>query len=110
VNHYWSIPASEVIDGLGTRREGLTGAEAAERLRLHGRNTLAVGHGPAKALWLFLDRFRSPLVLILIFAAIVAFVVHDWLPHRPGDRSSRQCSALSRNIAPTMRLPGFSSR
>jgi len=76
---YWSLPATEVLAGLGSRSDGLSADDAAARLKIFGGNTIVTGHAPAKSLRLFLDRFRSPLVLILIFAAIVAFIVHDWL-------------------------------
>ncbi len=76
---YWSIPTEALMGALGSHRQGLSASLAAERLRLFGPNTITTGRGQAKGLRLFLDRFRSPLVLILIFAAIVAFVVHDWL-------------------------------
>ncbi len=77
--YYWSHCADEVLDALGSHRHGLSAEAAAGRLRQYGRNTLAAGPGQSKALRLFLDRFRSPLVLILVFAAVVAFIVHDWL-------------------------------
>ena len=79
VDKYWSIPAEAVIGALGSHPDGLSAQVAAERLRQFGRNTITTGRGQAKGLRLFLDRFRSPLVLILIFAAIVAFIVQDWL-------------------------------
>ena len=52
---------------------------AVERLQRYGANALAAERKRVKALWLFVDRFRSPLVLILVFAATVALFVHDWL-------------------------------
>lgn len=68
-----------MLSALGSNRLGLDSSTAAQRLQEHGRNTLTSESKHAKALWLFIDRFRSPLVLILVFAAIVALVVHDWL-------------------------------
>ena len=79
VEKYWSRPLAEVTDALGARQDGLSPAVSAERLRLFGPNTIVADHAQTRALRLFIDRFRSPLVLILIFAAIVAFIVHDWL-------------------------------
>ncbi|MBU1057753.1 MAG: magnesium-translocating P-type ATPase [Proteobacteria bacterium] len=76
---YWNRPINEVIEGLGSYRDGLDTATATERLQRYGRNTLVTDRGRHRALRLFLDRFRSPLVLILIFAAVVALIVHDWL-------------------------------
>ncbi len=77
--NYWSRTADELLLALDSNRQGLDSKSAQTRLQHYGRNTLAVDHGPDKAVRLFLDRFRSPLVLILIFAAVIAFLVHDWL-------------------------------
>ncbi len=77
--NYWSRPGDEMIAALGANREGLAPATAAEHMRRYGCNSLTAEHGHRQALWLFIERFRNPLVLILIFAALVALVVHDWL-------------------------------
>ena len=76
---YWSRSIDELLKALGTTRQGLASATAEQRLQQYGRNTLSMDHGSFKLARLFLERFRSPLVLILIFAAFVAFIVHDWL-------------------------------
>src|SRR5262249_19511930 len=55
---------------------GLTSAEARSKLSRHGPNTLA-GHRREQALTVLSRQFRSPLVLILIFAAIVSGVVGE---------------------------------
>lgn len=68
-----------MLESLGSNRQGLDMATAAERLRQNGRNTFIADHGRSKALELFLNQFRSPLVLILIFAAIIALIVQDCL-------------------------------
>jgi len=75
---YWSRPADEMLAAMGSSRDGLSAGDAAERLQHHGPNLVAEDR-QRKVLRLFLDRFRSPLILILIFAALVAVVVHDWL-------------------------------
>ncbi len=58
---------------------GLDCATALEHLQTYGRNSLKPERQRNKILLLFLERFRSPLVLILIFAAFVSAVVRDWL-------------------------------
>ena len=77
IANYWSRPADEVIKELGGSRNGLDGVTATERLQRYGRNTLVTEQGRSKTLRLFLNQFRSPLVLILVFAAIIALIVHD---------------------------------
>lgn len=76
---YWSKPVDEMLTDMGSNRNGLDANTVEEKLQRYGRNTLVADDGRGKALKLFLDRFRSPLVLILIFAALVAFILKDWL-------------------------------
>lgn len=74
---YWSRPAAELIGQLQTTATGLSSDQARERLARQGDNSL----GRSAAVWpwrLFARQFYSPLVLILIFAAVVsAFVGED---------------------------------
>ncbi len=71
---FWSVPADELLGRLGTRAGGLSSTEAQARLRDAGPNV--IGHrGGATALAAFAQQFRSPLVLILIFAAVVSVFV-----------------------------------
>ena len=73
---FWSLPAGETLKALGSEPTGLTPAEARLRLSRYGRNTLADHHGE-QALAVLLRQFRSPLVLILIFAASVSAFVGE---------------------------------
>jgi Mg2+-importing ATPase len=75
---YWQLPAAELSARLGSSPHGLGGAEAAARLALHGANVLREERA-LSALRMLADQFRSPLVLILVFAAVVSLVVRDWL-------------------------------
>ena len=73
---YWSAPAETLMSGLRSSPSGLSSGEAQGRLREVGPN--AVGRkGRASALVAFARQFRSPLVLILIFAAIVSAFVGE---------------------------------
>lgn len=76
---YWSRTPAELMVQLGTRPSGLSTAEAAQALERFGHNTLAPAAPGFRILRLFLGRFRSPLVLVLVFAAGIALVLHDWL-------------------------------
>ena len=73
-NAYWSIPANELLGRLETSPSGLSASGAASRLAKCGRNTPTL-RSDATALGLFAQQFRSPLVLILVFAAIVSTFV-----------------------------------
>jgi P-type Mg2+ transporter len=73
---FWSIPAAELLQQLQTTLQGLTNDEARQRFIRYGANLLK----PKKrsnTLTLLLSQFKSPLILILIFAVGLSFVVHD---------------------------------
>ena len=73
---YWARPADELARELGSTPAGLSMAEAEARLRTAGPNTL--GHkGGHPAVAALARQFRSPLVLILIFAAVVSAFVGE---------------------------------
>lgn len=75
---YWCLPIDKVLKALDSCQNGLGVSDAAERLQYFGRNNIA-GRQKGKLLWLFLNRFLNPIVLILICAASIAAVLHDWL-------------------------------
>ncbi|MGZ7066232.1 MAG: cation-transporting P-type ATPase, partial [Candidatus Aminicenantales bacterium] len=78
VSLYWSRPAADILAELGGTPDGLKAAEAQARLERVGPNALAPRRR-ATALTTFLRQFRSPLVLILIFAAVVAAIAGEWV-------------------------------
>lgn len=74
LNTFWSSTAQNVEDNLGSSSRGLTSAEANKRLLARGsvnkeKDFQVVG--------LLLDQFKSPLVLVLIGAAILSFFLQD---------------------------------
>jgi Mg2+-importing ATPase len=75
---YWSRTASDVMAELGTSLQGLSAAEAADRLREHGANTVA-DRDERTGLKLLLRQFASPLVLILVFGAVVSLFLRVWV-------------------------------
>ncbi len=68
---YWAKSAPDVMRDLGTSQNGLTTIQATASRQRYGRNAIGTS-GNATALQTFLAQFRSPLVLILIFAAVVS--------------------------------------
>jgi Mg2+-importing ATPase len=73
---FWSVPAAELIERVGTNLQGLTTGEAQRRLVGYGSNVLE----PKKrsdAATLFLAQFSSPIILILVFAAGLSFFLHE---------------------------------
>jgi Mg2+-importing ATPase len=77
-NAYWSRSADDVLSRLSTSRDGLGIEEAEARLQQYGPNALRA-QAKATPLRLFLEQLKSPLVLILIFAAVVSLVVQEWV-------------------------------
>ncbi len=73
---YWSMPAQTLLAGLKSSPSGLSSGEAEARLRETGPNTVG-RKGRTSAISAFVRQFRSPLVLILIFAAIVSAFVGE---------------------------------
>jgi Mg2+-importing ATPase len=73
---FWSIPSVELLQQLQTSLEGLTSEEAQQRLLRYGVNLLK----PKKksdTLTLLSAQFKSPIILILIFAAGLSLFLHD---------------------------------
>ena len=73
---FWTVTAAELFQELQTTPQGLTDDEAKERLKRYGVNLLK----PKKksdALTLLLSQFKSPIILILLFAAVLSLFLHD---------------------------------
>ena len=73
---YWNLPSQVVIEQLQTSSQGLASGEAQNRLQVYGPNILSTKKR-YDALALLAGQFKSPIVLILIFAAILSFFLHD---------------------------------
>jgi Mg2+-importing ATPase len=73
---YWSLTAEEVLKSLGGAPSGLTEAEAGQRLEEFGANALKPKKRPSTLTFL-LSQYKSPIILILIFAAVLSFFLRD---------------------------------
>jgi Mg2+-importing ATPase len=73
---FWSKPAADLLAEVGATPQGLAGAEAQKRLLRYGPNTLRA-RKRTDTLSLFLRQFKSPIILILIGAAILSLVLKD---------------------------------
>ena len=71
VNSYWALAPEELLQRLETTTQGLTSSQAAERLQRFGVNQLREER-PLSRLQVVLRQLASPLLLLLVFAAIVA--------------------------------------
>ena len=74
VEAYWSLTIEQLLFALHASKNGLQPADAEGRLKQYGLNVISA-QKQATAVRLFLSQFKSPLVLILIFTAIVSGVV-----------------------------------
>ena len=75
---YWSREVAELGAALRSGHRGLSSENAAEQLRLVGPNSLEDARR-LTALRLLLRQFESPLVLILVFAAVVSLALRQWV-------------------------------
>src|SRR5512136_299288 len=73
---FWSVPSLELLQQLQTTPEGLTSDEVRQRLSRYGSNLLKP-EKKSDALTLLLAQFKSPIILILIFAAGLSFFLHN---------------------------------
>ena len=72
----WHVAASAALAHLQSKPQGLTTAEAQQRLIRHGPNRLR--EKPPRPVWLkFIDQFKNLLVLVLIGAAGLAAAIGD---------------------------------
>jgi P-type Mg2+ transporter len=74
---FWSVSASHMLQELGTSSQGLTSEAARQALSRHGFNLLRP-RKKSTATVLFLAQFKSPIIIILIFAAALAMALHDY--------------------------------
>ena len=68
------LSANDVVAHTRTRPEGLTQADAAERLKTHGPNVIPRGKGDT-ALDLIWRQINNPLIWVLLVSAVVAMAV-----------------------------------
>ncbi|MFW6174844.1 MAG: cation-translocating P-type ATPase [Chloroflexota bacterium] len=74
----WHARESSVaLESLESSADGLSSSEAARRLKLYGPNRLREAKGVSRLELLF-EQFRSPLILILISAAVLLISVSIW--------------------------------
>jgi Mg2+-importing ATPase len=72
----WSDSEAALFSRLASRPEGLSKEEAKQRLLLHGPNRLASAPRNG-ALALLLRQFASPIIVILLGAALLSFLLHS---------------------------------
>ena len=79
-----TLSIDDTLKQLSTRAEGLTSVEAGERLARLGRNEIA-RRKPVSPVRLFLKQFANFFIVVLLFAAALAYAV-SFLPGESGRR------------------------
>jgi magnesium-transporting ATPase (P-type) len=77
-SHPWTLDPERLLEELETDRTGLTEAEVARRQEQFGPNELAELRGRS-ALKIIVDQFRSPLIYILLLAAVVTILLGEYI-------------------------------
>jgi Mg2+-importing ATPase len=74
---FWSKPIETVVQSVNSSMDGLNALAAQEMLRRIGPNVI---HTREKVtpLRLFLNQFKSPIVLILVAATVISAFLQDW--------------------------------
>ena len=76
LDFFWGVPAADVLRRLETTPQGLASSDAEQRLARIGPGALGA-RKRAGDFTLLLGQFKSPLILILLFAAGLSSFVHD---------------------------------
>jgi len=75
---YWSLSMEDAFSLEDSSSSGLKSEDAAQRLDQHGLNSL-VSKDKVSPIVAFINQFKNPIVLILIFATIVSLFVQEWV-------------------------------
>jgi Mg2+-importing ATPase len=75
---YWSRDATELASMLGSGPEGLSRSDAAARLDRYGPNELRE-RSTLSRLGVLGSQLRSPLLLLLVFAAVASALTGEWI-------------------------------
>ncbi len=73
---FWAQPSADLLVTLQTSIDGLASDQATRRLVEHGSNRLTTKKRTG-AVGLLLGQFKSPITLLLLFAAILSFFLRD---------------------------------
>jgi Mg2+-importing ATPase len=73
---FWSLPGDELLRRLDSSPAGLTPEEARARLGRYGANALKP-QARTTGLALLLSQYKSPIILLLLFAAALSFYLRE---------------------------------
>lgn len=72
-----ATPVDEVLSALESTPDGLSAAEARSRLERYGPNTMPRAE-PRSLAAIFIGQFRSPLIYVLLIAAVMSLALQEW--------------------------------
>ncbi|MFN2159479.1 MAG: magnesium-translocating P-type ATPase [Anaerolineales bacterium] len=75
---YWTLSPEQALEREESSHQGLSEDNAVQRLTQIGPNLL-VTKKKTTPLNIFLNQFKSPIVLILLFATVVSIFVQEWV-------------------------------
>ncbi len=75
---YWTQPEEKLFGQLQSSISGISGAEARKRLETYGPNLLG-GRKKSTRLGLFINQFKSPIVILLLIATLISAFLQDWV-------------------------------
>ncbi len=77
IQKYWALEPDELLRRLHASPNGLSSIDAADRLGTYGTNELREER-PLSRMRVLLNQLRSPLLLLLVFAAAVSLLTGEW--------------------------------
>ena len=75
---YWALDTEVILEHLASSRDGLSTTEAQRRIQQFGRNEFQDSQPRTRAIVL-LDQIKSPLLLLLVFAAAASAFTGQWM-------------------------------
>ena len=75
--NWYQLGIKEVFENFHTSEHGLGKEEVEKRLRHYGPNKLIEEEKISK-LQILLHQFTSPLIYVLLIAALLSIIIHEW--------------------------------
>ena len=77
MKEFWSYDLDDILKRLKTNKSGLSSKEVEERIDKYGQNIFEEKKSSSN-LGIFINQFKSPIIMILIFAAILSMFLKDY--------------------------------
>ena len=77
MKEFWTYETKDMLKELNTDENGLSSQEAGERADKYGQNILEERKSSSN-IEMFINQFKSPIIIILIFAAVLSIFLKDY--------------------------------